>query len=65
MDKDYVDIEAYVQRARKLRSEAVGEIFSAGLQGLKQLFTSLKPRRMPRDAVVANPSAFMDIRYLR
>lgn len=63
MDHNYVDIEAYVQRAQKLRSDALGEFFSAGLRRLKQLFSRLKQNGMSSNAGVAKPSACIDSYY--
>jgi hypothetical protein len=42
MEYTYIDIEAYVRRAQQQRSDALGEILSAGWKSFKQACVSLK-----------------------
>ena len=49
MDDNYVDIQAHISRARKLRNEAAGEIVAAGWQHAKTWIRGLL-RRMQNSA---------------
>lgn len=43
-DYSYEDIEAYIRRANQLRSQALGELFSAGWAAGKRLYLHLLHR---------------------
>ena len=41
MDDNYIDIQAHIYRARKLRNEAAGEIIAAGWHSIKTMCLGL------------------------
>ncbi len=41
MEYDYDDIQAYIDRANKMRSEAMGELLSVGWKHCVEFFKSL------------------------
>jgi len=64
MEQNYIDFDAHVERARKLRSLALAEFISACFAGLKKFLADLQYPKMPRNTVVTNSSAYMDPQYL-
>jgi hypothetical protein len=44
MDDDYIDIQAHIYRAKKLRDEAAGAILAAGWQQSKDWIMTLLKR---------------------
>ena len=44
MDDDYIDIQAHIYRAKKLRDEAAGAILAAGWQQSKDWIMALLKR---------------------
>jgi hypothetical protein len=47
MEHTYIDIEAHIREANRLRSDAMGEILASGWHKLTRLVTSLVPRQAP------------------
>lgn len=54
-DIDRLDIESYVARARRMRSEATGELIFAAARGVRSLFAALI-KKLTR-SISASPAA--------
>ena len=58
MDQNYIDIDAHIRRAQKLRSEAMGVLISSGLDRCKQFLVRFQYSGPARNTSGASPSAF-------
>lgn len=57
MEYSYTDIEAHIREAKKLRSEALGEILSAGYKKTVQWFKVLAQHQLHKHSTAARSSA--------
>jgi hypothetical protein len=57
MEYSYTDIEAHIREAKKLRSDALGEILSAGYKKTVQWFKGLIQHQLHTHSVAAKSSA--------
>ncbi|PKO62190.1 MAG: hypothetical protein CVU24_05275 [Betaproteobacteria bacterium HGW-Betaproteobacteria-18] len=57
MEYQYSDIEAHIRQAQKLRSEALGEILTAGWNTCVALFKGFAQRRLHKNIVATKASA--------
>lgn len=57
MEYSYTDIEAHIREAKKLRSEALGEIFSAGCTKTAQWLKMLTQNHRHKHSTAASSSA--------
>ncbi|MFZ4624868.1 MAG: RSP_7527 family protein [Rhodoferax sp.] len=54
MEYSYIEIEAHIRQAQKLRSEAMGEILCVGWSSFKQLLSRLAYRQPQKSAGLVN-----------
>ncbi|MBV5300020.1 MAG: hypothetical protein JZU64_18290 [Rhodoferax sp.] len=54
MKYSYIEIEAHIRQAQKLRSEAMGEILCAGWSSFKQLVNRLAYRQSQKSVDLVN-----------
>lgn len=57
MEYRYTDIEAHIREAQKLRSEALGEMLSAGYRKTVQWFKMLTQNHLHKHSTEARSSA--------
>jgi hypothetical protein len=57
MEYSYTDIEAHIREAKKLRSEALGEILSAGYTKTVQWFKVLAQHQLHKHSIATSSSA--------
>lgn len=57
MEYSYTDIEARIREAKKMRSEALGEILSAGYTKTVQWFKMLTQNHLHKHSTAARSSA--------
>ncbi len=57
MEYSYTDIEARIREAKKMRSEALGEILSAGYTKTVQWFKALNQHHLHKHSTAASSSA--------
>jgi hypothetical protein len=53
MEHTYIDIEAHIREANRLRSDAMGEILASGWHKLFHLLTSLVHHQSPENHAAA------------
>lgn len=64
MDQNYIDIETRIRNAQKLRSQAMGELISSGLERLKQFLMRFQYPGTARNMSGATPSAYIALQDL-
>ena len=64
MEQNYIDIQARVQSARQQRSQALGNLISAGCKGLLSSIARMQHRDEPRKFRSVNPSDFIRFQCL-
>jgi hypothetical protein len=64
MDQNYIDIETCIRNAQKLRSQAMGELISSGLNRFKRFLTRFQYPGTPKNMSAATPSAYIALQDL-